>query len=149
MKISKLLTNTREDKNLTQEQLGEEIGVSNKKVSRWEKGDFNPSLEELKLLSLYYEMTIAEIVGEKKETEEEVEDDYLLFICEEVEINTLFFEVIPYGGFVCFISLLVAFAITEKIIFLILIIFVNAIFLFLYFACHFMYKMIEEYDNYQ
>ena len=149
MKVSKLLTDTREEKNLTQEQLGEEIGVSNKKVSRWEKGDFNPSLEELKLLSLYYEMTIAELVGEKKEEEEEDDDDTLIFITEEMGINTLFFEIIPYVGMICSISCLFGYAANQNIIMIILCNLVNVLVYILYFLCHLTYALYEEYDNYQ
>lgn len=37
-KIGKFLKELRKENNMTQEQLGEKIGVTNKTVSRWETG---------------------------------------------------------------------------------------------------------------
>ena len=36
-KIGKFIAKCRKDKNITQEQLAEKLGVSNKSISRWEK----------------------------------------------------------------------------------------------------------------
>ena len=38
MKIGKFIAALRKEKCLTQEQLGEKLGVTNKTVSRWENG---------------------------------------------------------------------------------------------------------------
>lgn len=39
IKIGKFIAALRKDKGLTQEQLGEKLGVTNKTISRWENGD--------------------------------------------------------------------------------------------------------------
>ena len=39
VKIGKFISELRKEKGLTQEQLGEKVGVTNKTVSRWETGD--------------------------------------------------------------------------------------------------------------
>lgn len=39
IKIGKFIAALRKEKGLTQEKLGEKLGVTNKTVSRWENGD--------------------------------------------------------------------------------------------------------------
>ena len=41
-KTGKFISNLRKEKGLTQEQLGEKLGVTNKTVSRWETGTYLP-----------------------------------------------------------------------------------------------------------
>ena len=45
VKMGKFLKELRKEKGLTQEQLGEKIGVTNKTVSRWENGNYIPPAE--------------------------------------------------------------------------------------------------------
>ena len=71
IKIGKFLCELRKEQNLTQEQLGEELGVSNKTISRWETGTYLPPVEMLQLLSDKYGVSINEILsGERLEGEE-------------------------------------------------------------------------------
>lgn len=63
IKIGKFLCELRKERNLTQEQLGEELGVSNKTVSRWETGTYLPPVEMLQLLSDKYGVSINEILS--------------------------------------------------------------------------------------
>ena len=51
IKIGKFIAALRKDKGLTQEQLGEKLGVTNKTISRWENGNYMPDVEMLSLLS--------------------------------------------------------------------------------------------------
>lgn len=62
-KIGEFLAQLRKEKNLTQEQLGEKLGVSNKTVSRWENGNYLPPVEMLQSLSDLYGITINEILS--------------------------------------------------------------------------------------
>lgn len=41
-KIGKLIASLRKEKNMTQEQLAEKLGVSNRSISRWENGKSMP-----------------------------------------------------------------------------------------------------------
>lgn len=41
-KVGLFLKQLRKENNMTQEQLGEKIGVTNKTVSRWETGNYMP-----------------------------------------------------------------------------------------------------------
>ena len=120
MKISQLLSNSRDEFGLTQEQLGDEIGVSNKKISKWEKGEFNPNLDELRLLSLYYQITIAELVGEKIDEDEEIDEVEIIFITEEIQINTIFYEVVIFSALICIFCTVVVYAVVSSLFLLIL-----------------------------
>lgn len=63
VKIGEFLTVLRKEKGLTQVQLGEKIGVTNKTISRWENGNYLPSVDMLKLLSDEFDVTINEIIN--------------------------------------------------------------------------------------
>ena len=51
VKIGKFIAKLRNENNLTQEALGEKLGVTNKTISRWENGHYLPDIEMLQLLS--------------------------------------------------------------------------------------------------
>ena len=65
-KISAFLAELRKERKLTQEDLGEKIGVTNKTVSRWENGNYLPPVEILQLLSNFYNISINEILSGKR-----------------------------------------------------------------------------------
>ena len=149
MKISQLLSNSRDEFGLTQEQLGDEIGGSNKKISKWEKGEFNPNLDELRLLSLYYQITIAELVGEKIDEDEEIDEVEIIFITEEIQINTIFYEVVIFSALICIFSTVVVYAVVSSLFLLILgTIFSFALIIF-YFLLHINFILYEESINYE
>ena len=62
-KIGAFLAELRKEKNLTQDKLGEHIGVTNKTVSRWENGNYLPPVEMLQILSKFYNVSINEILN--------------------------------------------------------------------------------------
>ena len=62
VKIGKFIKEQRTRLGLTQEQLGEKLGVTNKTVSRWETGTYLPPVEMLQFLSGLYGVTINEIL---------------------------------------------------------------------------------------
>ena len=49
-KIGKFISKCRKQNNLTQDQLAEKLGVSNKTISRWENGINMPDYSILKIL---------------------------------------------------------------------------------------------------
>lgn len=63
VKTGKFLKELRKGMGLTQEQLGEKVGVTNKTVSRWETGSYLPPVECLEMLSDIYGVSINEIVS--------------------------------------------------------------------------------------
>lgn len=66
-KIGTFLHELRKEKNLTQEQLAEVLGVSGRTVSRWETGSNMPDLSIMIELADYYDIDIKELLnGERK-----------------------------------------------------------------------------------
>lgn len=66
--IGKFISQKRKGKNLTQEQLAEKLGVSNKTISKWETGKCMPDYSVVKSLCEELEITVAELMdGEPTE----------------------------------------------------------------------------------
>lgn len=80
-KIGKFIASCRKELNLTQEQLAEKLGVSNKTVSRWENGNSFPDVSMLQPLCDLLNISVNELLlGEKIP-----EDNYR----KKVEENTI------------------------------------------------------------
>ena len=70
IKIGNFLACLRKEQGLTQEALGEKLGVTNKTISRWENGNYLPPVEMLQELSKLYAVSINELLcGERIEQE--------------------------------------------------------------------------------
>ena len=66
--VGKFINQKRKGKNLTQEQLAEKIGVSNKTISKWETGKCMPDYSVIELLCEELNITLAELMnGEEDE----------------------------------------------------------------------------------
>lgn len=74
IKVGSFLAELRKGQGLTQAELGEKLGVTNKTVSRWETGTYMPPVEMLEELSCLYGLTINEILSGRKLTAEEYKD---------------------------------------------------------------------------
>lgn len=67
IKIGALLKELRKDHNLTQEQIADKFGVSQRSVSRWENGNTMPDISILIELADFYDVDLREILkGERK-----------------------------------------------------------------------------------
>ena len=65
--IGSFLKELRKEKNITQEQLAEQLNVSGRTVSRWETGNNMPDISLLVEISELYDVSISEIInGERK-----------------------------------------------------------------------------------
>ena len=74
-KIGKFIASNRKNKGLTQDQLAEKLGVTNKTISRWETGKYMPDLSLLKPLSDELEISLNELLsGEQIEREKIIEN---------------------------------------------------------------------------
>lgn len=69
--IGKFIATLRKEKDLTQEQLGEKLGVTNKTVSRWETGTYLPPAEMLLSMSELFSVSINEILSGRRLSDEE------------------------------------------------------------------------------
>ena len=94
-KIGSFLKKLRKENNMTQEQLGVRIGVTNKTASRGETGNYMPPVEALIILSDIYGISINEILaGERVENDKvkEIADDNVTKVLEELENRNRKFE---------------------------------------------------------
>lgn len=80
IKVGAFLKDLRKEKEITQEQLAEELGVSGRTISRWETGKNMPDISLLVEIAEFFDVSIPEIIkGERKsenmkeETKEVVE----------------------------------------------------------------------------
>ena len=74
VKMGSFLAELRKERKLTQAELGEKIGVTNKTVSRWETGSYMPPVEMLEELSKLYGLSINELLSGKKLSTEEYKE---------------------------------------------------------------------------
>ena len=92
-KTGSFLRELRKEKQLTQEQLAEQFGVTNRSVSRWETGSNMPDLSILVELADFYDVDIRGIInGERKgEDMNKEEKERLLLVADyaDNEKNTL------------------------------------------------------------
>ncbi len=73
-KIGKFISTMRKEKDMTQEQLAEKLGVSSKSISRWENGNTMPDYTLLKDLCSKLDINVNELLsGEKIK-----ESDYMI-----------------------------------------------------------------------
>ena len=67
LKVGAFLKTLRKEKNLTQEQLAEQLNVSGRTVSRWETGNKMPDISLLVEIADFYDISIPELIdGERK-----------------------------------------------------------------------------------
>lgn len=74
-KIGSFIAELRREKNLTQAQLGELLGVTNKTVSRWECGNYMPDLAVIPLLAAELGITVNELIAGQRFAEEDYKRD--------------------------------------------------------------------------
>lgn len=65
-KIGKYVASLRRQAGLTQEMLGEKLGVTNKTISRWENGNYMPDIEMLALLAKEFGVSINDLLAGEK-----------------------------------------------------------------------------------
>ncbi|AVQ81635.1 helix-turn-helix domain-containing protein [Variovorax sp. PMC12] len=54
----------RNDRRLTQQQLGDALGFTKRTIIRWEQGEGEPGIFELKVLSQFFGVSIDQLIGE-------------------------------------------------------------------------------------
>ncbi len=66
LKVGSFIAALRHEAGLTQDALGQKLGVTNKTISRWETGCYLPDVEMLQLLGSLFDVSINELLcGEK------------------------------------------------------------------------------------
>ena len=74
VKIGSFLKELRKEKNLTQEQFAEQLGISNRTVSRWETGNNMPDISLLTEIAEFYDVSIPELINGERKSEKMKED---------------------------------------------------------------------------
>jgi len=98
-KIGKFIYECRKNKNLTQEQLAEKIGVTSKSISRWENGNTMPDYSLLKDLCNELDISINELLSgeEIKESEYMMKaEENFIYLKKKVDITLKLLSVITY-----------------------------------------------------
>lgn len=104
MEFNEKLQQLRTGKNLTQEQLAEQLYVSRTAISKWESGKGYPNIESLKCISKFFSVTIDELLsGEELITLAETENRSNLkkvysFIYGILDMMTVAFILLPLYG---------------------------------------------------
>lgn len=87
IKTGKFIAKERKDKKYTQRELADKLGISDKTISKWERGTNMPDLSLLVELADYYEVDIREIIdgGRKNEKMNSEEKEKLEKVVEYVD----------------------------------------------------------------
>lgn len=63
MNLGKKITELRKRNNLSQEELAEKVGVARQTISKWETGDTTPDINQVKIISKIFNISIDELVN--------------------------------------------------------------------------------------
>lgn len=84
----KFIAQKRREKNLTQEQLGEKLGVSHKSVSKWETGKCMPDYSIIEPLCQELNISVSELLDGEENEKENIrlyDDEEMLKMVERVQ----------------------------------------------------------------
>lgn len=87
MEFNEKLQKLRTKENLTQEELAEKLYVSRTAISKWESGRGYPSIDSLKVIAKYFNVTIDELIGSEEivtlaeKDKKETNKKYTALIC--------------------------------------------------------------------
>lgn len=91
-KVGQFLRELRSEKNITQSDLAERLGVSNRSVSRWENGTTMPDFDLLMELAEYYQVEVGEILAGERQTNEEKSEELMKRVAEYTNVEKNFFS---------------------------------------------------------
>ena len=73
-KIGKFILELRKENNLTQQELADKIGVTDRAISKWENGRGMPDLSVITILAEELNVEVSELLNGKRMTKEELID---------------------------------------------------------------------------
>lgn len=118
-KIGKYIVECRKKKNMTQQELAEKLGVSDRTIGNWENGRNMPDLSLFKPLSEILGISIAELIDGGK-----IDKNNIAYKSEEILTNTINYQTEKirkkenkYIFFICFLSLIIIIALNVNTIF--------------------------------
>lgn len=74
VQMGKFLARLRKEAGMTQEALGQTLGVTNKTVSRWENGNYLPDLDILQLLGARFGVSVDELIQGRRTPAQTAQD---------------------------------------------------------------------------
>ena len=89
IKIGKFIAATRTAKKLTQDELAEKIGVTDKAISKWENGRCLPDVSLFKPLCKALDISINELLNGEKDNKETNEEGYIKYLKETNKKNKI------------------------------------------------------------
>ena len=101
--IAKNLANLRKNKKITQTELAEQFGYSDKAISKWENGDTLPDIQTLYQLCEFYNVSLDFLVSEQS-FEEKIK--YVNHLNKKVIINNSLIELL-YCSFVWILAVII------------------------------------------
>ena len=101
--IAKNLANLRKNKKITQTELAEKFGYSDKAISKWENGDTLPDIQTLYQLCEFYNVTLDFLVSEQS-FDEKIK--YINHLNKRVIINNSLIELL-YCSFVWILAVII------------------------------------------
>ena len=108
-KIGKLIEKKRKEKNLTQIQFAEKLGVSDRSVSNWENGKNMPDMSLFPIISKELNITINDLMSgeivEKKEYQQKFEENIIYTIDKKVKKENRLLKIILLTLFIIFFVL--------------------------------------------
>ena len=72
--IGKFIAECRKEKNITQQELAEKLGVTDRAISNWENGRRLPDLSLISLVANELDVSVAELLNGRKLNKEELEE---------------------------------------------------------------------------
>ena len=111
-KVGSFLKELRKEKNITQEQLAEQLNVSGRTVSRWETGSNMPDISIQVDLAEFYNVSISEIIDGERKSEKmnkEVKEtalkisDYAEVINQKIKMKFFWLTIIALIGMIAFV----------------------------------------------
>lgn len=101
--IAKNLANLRKNKKITQTELAEQFGYSDKAISKWENGDTLPDIQTLYQLCEFYNVTLDFLVSEQS-FDEKIK--YINHLNKRVIVNNSLIELL-YCSFVWILAVII------------------------------------------
>lgn len=77
MALAERLKESRVNKGLSQGDVADHLQISRQSISKWENGSSYPDLDNLVKLSVYYEVSIDELLKENQELKKKIEENEL------------------------------------------------------------------------
>ena len=107
-KMGEFIRSLREKKNITQDQLAQHIGVSEKDIQYWEIGRKIPNMYDLELLSFQFDVSVNDLLcGKKNKNQDDDEVFYYATVQRNKHKKNILFGSIIFVVLICIFLLLV------------------------------------------